>query len=117
MSRRRCLGMMIDICLGIFVQTRKHGGTTCGHCFDRHLLAIANFLTTRTYGNGFPSECESDRKILKERFTSTRGGCPLRRAGTPEDIAHFSAFLASKDVTFVTGTILAVDGGMLVMQK
>ncbi|KAM3181666.1 hypothetical protein ACTXT7_013926 [Hymenolepis weldensis] len=32
MSRRRCLGMMIDICLGIYVQTRTHSEITCGHC-------------------------------------------------------------------------------------
>lgn len=45
-----------------------------------------------------------------------RGGYPLRRAGTPEDIAQVIAFLASpQEAAFVTGTTLAVDGGMLVM--
>lgn len=56
-------------------------------------------------------------KIQKQKFTLARGGCPLRRVGTPEDIAHASAYLASKDVAFVTGTMLAVDGGMLVLQN
>jgi NAD(P)-dependent dehydrogenase (short-subunit alcohol dehydrogenase family) len=38
---------------------------------------------------------------------------PLRRVGQPEDIAAAIAFLASDDADFVTGTDLAVDGGLL----
>ncbi|WCT74489.1 SDR family oxidoreductase [Sphingomonas naphthae] len=37
---------------------------------------------------------------------------PLGRAGTPEDVAHAALFLASSLSTFVTGQIIAVDGGM-----
>lgn len=37
---------------------------------------------------------------------------PLRRLGTPEDIAKAALFLASDDAAYVTGTGLTVDGGM-----
>ena len=37
---------------------------------------------------------------------------PLRRFGTPEDIAKAAVFLASDDAAFITGTGLTVDGGM-----
>ncbi|MEO1694445.1 MAG: glucose 1-dehydrogenase [Pseudomonadota bacterium] len=37
---------------------------------------------------------------------------PLRRFGTPEDIASAAVFLASDDAQFITGAELAVDGGM-----
>jgi len=39
---------------------------------------------------------------------------PLGRAGTAEDIAAAVAFLASDEASFVTGQILAVDGGLLI---
>lgn len=39
---------------------------------------------------------------------------PLGRLGTPEDIAHAVAFLASEKASFLTGQILTVDGGFIV---
>ncbi|WP_053959454.1 SDR family NAD(P)-dependent oxidoreductase [Sulfobacillus thermosulfidooxidans] len=38
---------------------------------------------------------------------------PLGRLGTPTDVAHAIAFLASDAASFITGTILPVDGGRL----
>jgi NAD(P)-dependent dehydrogenase (short-subunit alcohol dehydrogenase family) len=38
---------------------------------------------------------------------------PLRRAGTPEDVAGAALFLASDDSAFVTGVTVPVDGGMM----
>ncbi|HEX7946607.1 MAG TPA: SDR family oxidoreductase [Phenylobacterium sp.] len=38
-------------------------------------------------------------------------GVPLRRLGTPDDIARAVLFLASDDAGFITGEILSVNGG------
>ena len=38
---------------------------------------------------------------------------PLGRLGTPEDIAHAVAFLADEKASFITGQVLASDGGYL----
>lgn len=38
---------------------------------------------------------------------------PLGRLGTPEDIAHAVAFLASEKASFLTGQILTADGGFI----
>jgi NAD(P)-dependent dehydrogenase (short-subunit alcohol dehydrogenase family) len=38
---------------------------------------------------------------------------PLRRIGTPEDVASAALFLASDEAGWITGTVLRVDGGLL----
>ena len=40
-------------------------------------------------------------------------GIPLKRAGTPEDVANACLFLASELASYVTGQVLRVDGGLL----
>lgn len=47
-----------------------------------------------------------------ERRASTT---PLRRAGTPEEIAGVAAFLLSDDAGYVTGQIVSADGGATIV--
>ncbi|GHU80259.1 hypothetical protein FACS189462_6000 [Spirochaetia bacterium] len=42
------------------------------------------------------------------------GLIPLKRAGTPEDIAETALFLASDGSAYITGQVIAVDGGMFI---
>jgi 3-oxoacyl-[acyl-carrier protein] reductase len=39
------------------------------------------------------------------------GATPLRRWGTPEDVAHAALFLASPESGFLTGATMLVSGG------
>ena len=41
------------------------------------------------------------------------GRLMLGRYGTPEDVAGAAYFFASDDAKYVTGQVLAVDGGVL----
>jgi 3-oxoacyl-[acyl-carrier protein] reductase len=49
---------------------------------------------------------------LKEEITART---PLGRFGTTEEIANAVAFLASDEAAYITGQVLAVDGGLVMM--
>jgi 3-oxoacyl-[acyl-carrier protein] reductase len=44
-----------------------------------------------------------------------RAATPLGRFGSPEEVASAVAFLASDEAAYITGQILAVDGGLVMM--
>lgn len=58
-------------------------------------------------------ETEMTAKLDENTVKGWRDAIPLKRGGTPEDIANACVFLASDLSAYVTGQTLHVDGGML----
>jgi 3-oxoacyl-[acyl-carrier protein] reductase len=50
-----------------------------------------------------------DEKVVEE----WRNSIPLRRGGSPEDVANLALFLASDHSAYITGQVINVCGGML----
>ena len=51
-----------------------------------------------------------DPKAARESLTAKH---PLRRTGTPDEVAQAALFLATDASSFVTGAVIPVDGGIL----
>lgn len=52
---------------------------------------------TRQYGDGL--------------LESSRRACPVKRLGTPEEVAHLITYLATRYADFITGQTFYIDGG------
>ena len=58
-------------------------------------------------------ETEMTEKLGEDVITNWRNSIPLKRGGTPEDVANTTLFLASDLSAYITGQTLHVCGGML----
>ena len=58
-------------------------------------------------------ETEMTSKLSEEVVAGWRTGIPLKRGGTPNDVANACVFLASDLSSYITGQVINVDGGML----
>ena len=58
-------------------------------------------------------ETEMTAKLDEATVAQWRAGIPLKRGGSPDDIANACVFLASDLSAYITGQTLNVDGGML----
>ena len=51
--------------------------------------------------------------VTPEQYEQRAKNIPLRRNGTPDDVAKAVAFLLSDEAAFINGAMLAVDGGII----
>lgn len=58
-------------------------------------------------------ETEMTGALDEKTVAAWREAIPLKRGGTPEDVANLCVFLASDMSTYITGQTINVDGGML----
>ena len=68
-------------------------------------------ITVNAVAPGF-IETDMTRALPAETRDLLLARVPLRRAGTAGDIAHAVCFLASDEASYITGHVLAVNGGM-----
>lgn len=73
-------------------------------CNSVHPAAILTGIWEPMLGEG-PDRAERMAALTKDT--------PLRRFGTPEEVAAMTVFLASDEATYVTGSEFDIDGGLL----
>lgn len=91
-------------------------------CSKAGIIGLTRSLALEVAPSGIRVNCvapgciETDmvRVLGPETRDMLIGETPLGRLGTPEDIAHAVAFLASEKASFLTGQVLGADGGFIV---
>src|SRR6266699_2872254 len=117
---RRHQGVIINMSRG--AATRAHRGMAAYDASKGGIEALtrAMALDLAPYGirvnalipgsidtQGMNSETKRERGVT----------VPLGRVGEPEEMAGPAAFLASEDASYITGHLIAVDGGLLSQQR
>ncbi len=75
-------------------------------------LASRN-ITVNAVAPGF-IDTDMTQAMTDTAKEATLSQIPLKRIGTPEDIAETVAFLASEKAAYITGQVISVDGGMAI---
>jgi 3-oxoacyl-[acyl-carrier protein] reductase len=57
-------------------------------------------------------ETEMTGALDEQTLQTWKEAIPLKRSGTPEDVARTAVFLASDLSSYITGQVIQVDGGM-----
>ena len=82
------------------------------HMLTRHLAAkLAPSITVNAIAPG-PFESKMMAQTLADFGTEIAASAPLKRIGRPDDMAGAAIFLASRAGSYLTGTVIPVDGGI-----
>lgn len=68
-------------------------------------------ITVNVVAPGF-IETDMTRGLAEAHTKGLLELIPQKRIGSPEEVAHAVAFLASREAGYITGTVLSVDGGL-----
>jgi 3-oxoacyl-[acyl-carrier protein] reductase len=71
-------------------------------------------ITVNAVAPGYITTVLTD--VLSDEYRENAiASTPMGRLGTPEDVARAVAFFVSEDADYITGQVLSVDGGMVMM--
>jgi 3-oxoacyl-[acyl-carrier protein] reductase len=115
-GRRR--GVIIN--MSSVVGIHGNGGQANYAASKAGLIGLTKSLARETAGRGIrvnaiaPGFITSDmtRAMGEDAKAKMMTVIPLKRTGTPEDVAEAALFLASDGASYITGQVLSVDGGM-----
>lgn len=76
-------------------------------------LVLPGRIATRRIQQLDDARAEREGKSVQEIVKLSAASIPMQRYGEPEEYASVVAFLASSRASYVTGTMVRVDGGMV----
>ncbi len=108
------------VCISSVVGQRGNAGQANYAASKAGLIGFAKSVALEVASRGItvnvvaPGLIETDMtramtETARDEWTSK---IPLRRLGTPDDVASAVCFLASEEASYITGHVLSVNGGM-----
>ncbi|HOZ97189.1 MAG TPA: SDR family oxidoreductase [Niabella sp.] len=92
-------------------------GKTLANAVAKNNITVNNILTgnfdTERLHSLFQSSAAAQNISVEEVVAQAAAAIPAKRLGRPEELANFVTFLASDQASYITGTSVAVDGGMI----
>jgi len=73
-------------------------------------------ITVNAYAPGI-IETDMTRDMILNKGDKLLKTIVLRRFGKPKDVANLVAFLTSDEADYITGVVISIDGGMMVVQN
>lgn len=58
-------------------------------------------------------QAEGQRKTYETKLAELTAEIPMKRCGTPEEVANLALFLSSERASYITGATIQIDGGLV----
>lgn len=92
---------------------RNHSKTVALYCAERGWAIRCNAIMPAAILTPMWEPLLGQGEGRAERMASFVADTPLRRFGTPDEVAALAVLLASDEATYITGAELTIDGGLL----
>ena len=94
---------------------RNHTKTVALYCAEQGLAISCNSISPAAILTPMwdPLLADLQGKELEQRMAEFVADTPMRRFGRVEEVAALAVLLASGEATYMTGTDLVIDGGLL----
>jgi NAD(P)-dependent dehydrogenase (short-subunit alcohol dehydrogenase family) len=92
---------------------RNHTRTVALYCAEQGLGIRCNAIFPAAILTAMWEPMLGDGPGRADRMAALVRDTPLRRFGTPEEVAHAAVYLASDESAYTTGAELVLDGGLL----
>jgi 3-oxoacyl-[acyl-carrier protein] reductase len=109
-------GRGVIITMASAASRRPHPGSPVAYAAAKAGIEIfTQDLAAQAGPHGIRANCIAPEKIPPDIKESLRAQHPIRRLGMPDDVARAALFLASDDAGWITGVVLDVAGGAVMV--